>query len=231
MRNFLRYGLTAIALTFILSAFGAGVTNAQGIQTEILKRMDEHYKALKSLQANVTREQYNPQLDETDRTAGTISLLPGKGRNFSLRLDWTQPKNEIISVINGQYVAYIPSIKRAYTGNSESKTLNDKGGNALKIMSMSRDEIKANYDVEYLGQENISGGIPTWHIKLTPKTSANFKFADLWVDGNGMPLQGKITQPNNNTDSVLLTNLKKNISIKTEIFKVSLPKGTEVVKG
>jgi outer membrane lipoprotein-sorting protein len=229
MKNFLRHGFTAIALTFILSAFAATAANAQ--TTEILKRMDEHYKALKSLQAAVTREQYNPQLDETDRSAGTISLLPGKGRAFSLRLDWTQPKNEIISVVNGQYVAFIPGIKRAYTGNSESKTLSDKGGNALKILSMSKDDIKANYDVEYLGQESISGGIPTWHLKLTPKTKTNFKFAELWVDGNGMPLQGKITQPNDNTDLVLLTNLQKNVSIKAAIFKVSLPKGTEVVKG
>src|SRR5215204_6580329 len=231
MRNFLRYGFAAIALTFILSAFAAVETRAQGIQTEILKRMDQHYKALKSLQADITRETYNSQLDEKDTTSGTISLLPGKGRNFSLRLDWTKPKNETISVVNGQYVAFNPGIGQAWTGNSESKTLSDKGGNALKVMSMSKEEIKANYDVEYLGQENISGGIPTWHLKLTPKTKSNYKFVDLWVDGNGMPLQGKITQPNNDTDSILLTNLKKNGSINASIFKVNLPKGTKIVKG
>src|SRR5215203_1480501 len=213
MKKFIRYGFTAIALTFILGA-AAGSANAQ--INEILKRMDEHYKALKSLQANVTREVYNS--------------LPGKGRNFSFRLDWTQPKIEIISVVNGQYVAYSPGIKRAYTGSSDSQKVQDKGGSALKIMSMSKEEIKANYDVEYLGQETISGGAPTWHLKLTPKAKSNYKFADLWVDGNGMPVQGKITQLNNDTDSVLLTNLKKNVSIKGDIFKVSLPKGTDIVK-
>ena len=228
MKKILRYGFTAIALTFILSGFAA-TANAQ--INEILKRMDEHYKVLKSLQADVTREKYNSQLDETDKMSGTISLLPGKGRNFSLRLDWTKPKNETISVVNGQYVAYNPGIQQAWTGNSESKTLSDKGGNALKVMSMSKEEIKANYDVEYLGQENVSGGIPTWHLKLTPKVKANYKFADLWVDGNGMPIQGKITQLNNDTDSVLLSNLKKNASISASIFKVSLPKGTKIVKG
>jgi outer membrane lipoprotein-sorting protein len=228
MKNFLRYGLTVIAVTFILGAFGT--TGAAAQTTEILKRMDEHYKALKSLQSNVTREVYNSQLDEMDKMAGTISLLPGKGRSFALRLDWTQPKNEIMTVVNGQYMAYIPSIKRAYTGTSDSQKVQEKGGNALKIMSMSKEEIKANYDVEYLGQENISGGIPTWHLKLTPKAKSNYKFADIWVDGNGMPLQGKITQLNNDTDSVLLTNLKKNISIASSIFSYKIPKGTEIVK-
>lgn len=229
MKKIIRYGLTAIALTFILSAFGATESNAQ--INEILKRMDEHYKALKSLQADVTRVQFNSQLGEEDKSAGTISLLPGKGRNFSMRLDWTKPKNETISVVNGQYVAYNPGIKQAWTGNSGSKTLSDKGGNALKVMSMSKEEIKANYDVEYLGQETISGGIPTWHLKLSPKTKANYKFVDLWVDGNGMPLQGRITQPNNDTDSILLTNLRKNASISASIFKISLPKDTKIVKG
>ena len=229
MRNYLKYGFTAVILTFVFGAFAATETNAQ--VNDILKRMDDHYKALKSLQADISREIYNSQLDETDKMAGTISLLPGKGRNFSMRLDWTKPKTETISVVNGQYVAFNPGIGQAYTGNSDSKTLNNKGGSAMKIMSMSKEEIKTNYDVEYLGQENVAGGIPTWHLKLTPKIKSNYKFADLWVDGNGMPLQGKITLPNNDTDSVLLSNLKKNASINGSIFKVSLPKGTKIVKG
>lgn len=231
MKNFLRYGFTAIALTFVLSAFAALPAQAQGIVTEVLKRMDTHYKSLNSLQANVTRETYNKQLDETDKASGTISLLPGKGRNFSLRLDWEKPRAENIAVVNGEYTAYNPSIKQAWVGSSGSKTLNDKGGNALQVMSMSREEIKANYNVEYLGQESVSGGIPTWHLKLTPKVKSNYKFVDLWVDGNGMPLQGRITQLNNDTDSILLSNLKKNATIDASLFSIKLPKGTKIVKG
>ena len=229
MRNYLRYGFTAIILTFVFSAFAATNTNAQ--VNDILKRMDDHYKALKSLQSDISREIYNSQLDETDKMAGTISMLPGKGRNFSMRLDWTKPKTETISVVNGQYVAYNPGIGQAYTGNSDSKTLNNKGGSAMKIMSMSKTEIKANYDVIIVGEERVSGGIPTYHLQLTPKVKSNYKLADLWVDGNGMPLQGKITLLNNDTDTVLLTNLKKNTTIDGAIFKVSLPKGTKIVKG
>jgi len=231
MNKFFRYGFTAIALTFILGAFAAERTQAQPT-TEILKRMDEHYKALKSLQANIAREKTDSQLGEVDKTSGTISLLPGAGRNFSMRLDWTEPRTEIISVVNGQYVLYTPNLKQAYTGSSESKQLNSKGGSALKVIGMTKkEELKANYNIEYLGQENISGGIQTWHLKLTPKAQAEYKFADIWVDGNGMPLQVKITQSNNDTDVILLTGLKKNVSIPGNIFKVSLPKDTKVIKG
>lgn len=231
MKNLLRLGLTAIAIAFFFNAFAVTETKAQNPLPEILKRMDEHYKALKSLQADIKRAQFNSQLDETDISSGTITLIPGKGRNFSLRLDWAKPKQEILSVVNGQYVAYIPNIKRAYTGSSESKNVTDKGGNILKVMSMSKDELKANYNIQLVGEEKVNGNIPTWHLKLTPKASSNFKFADLWVDGNGMPIQGKVTKLNDDTDSALLTSLKKNSTISASIFKINLPKGTEIVKG
>ena len=95
---------------------------------------------------------------------------------------------------------------------------------------MSKEDLKANYNIQYLGQENVAGNVPTWHLKLTPKASSNFKFADLWVDGNGMPIQGKVTRLNDDTDSFMLANLEKNSTINASIFKVILPKGTEIIK-
>jgi outer membrane lipoprotein-sorting protein len=230
MSNFLRTGFVAIALAFVFGTFAVTETSAQ--INDVLKRMDTHYKALKSLQADVTREIYNSQLKDTDTMAGSLSLIPGKGRDFSLRLDWTKPRNETIAVVNGKYVAFTPDLGQAYTGDSGSKKLNSKGGgNALKVLGMDKAEIKANYNVEYLGQEGVGGAVQTWHLRLTPKVKSDYKFADVWVDGNGMPLQVKITQLNNDTDSILLTKLKKNDSLNPSIFTVSLPRGTKIIKG
>lgn len=232
MKKYFRFGFAALALTLIFNVFAATETKAQGVLNEILKRMDAHYKALVSLKADISREKTNVQLGEVDRQQGNIVLLPGKGTKFSVRLDWKTPKEEILSVVNGQYVAFIPGQKRAYTGSSGSKTASDKGGNILRVMSMSKEELKANYNVVYLGQENVGGNIPTWHLKLTPKKASNFKFAELWIDGNGMPIQGKVTaQVNEDTDRILLQNLIKNHEVNGSIFKVNLPKGTNIIKG
>lgn len=230
MKNILRFGLTAIGVIFLFSAFAVPETKAQNLVGDILQRMDNHYKALKSLRANIAREKYNSQLDETDKYKGKISLMPGKGRNFSFRLDWTTPK-ESIAVVNGQYVAYKASTKTAYKGSSDSKTVNDKGGNVLKILSMSKEEIKANYDVQYVGEEKVSGSTPTWHLKLIPKTKASYKFSELWVDGNGMPIMGRVTMSNDDTDTALISGLEKNIKLKAAIFKINLPKGTQIILG
>lgn len=229
MSKFSRYGFIAIALVFVLSAFAATQTNAQ--INEVLKRMDIHYKTLKSLQADVTREQYNSQLGDTDTMNGSLSLVPGKERSLSFRLDWTKPRTETISVVKGQYVLYTPGTGQAYTGSSSSKKLSNKGGSVLKVFSMDKAEIKANYDAVYIGQESIGGSVQTWHLKLTPKVKADYKFADIWVDSNGMVLQAKITLPNNDTDTILLTKLKKNEISDYSIFKVSIPQGTKIIKG
>jgi outer membrane lipoprotein-sorting protein len=232
MKNILRIGVTAIAIMFLFNIAAIVETKAQGGPVgEVLKRMDTHYKALKSLRANVAREKYNSQLDETDKYSGAVSLIPGEGRNFSFRLDWTKPSKEAISVVNGKYVAYKESTKTVYTGNSDSKTVNDKGGSVLKIFSMKKDEIRSAYDVYYVGQENISGDIPTWHLKLVPKTKTNFKFYEIWVDGNGMPLMGKMTASNDDTDTILISKLEKNVKLNAAIFKINYPKGTTVVVG
>ena len=231
MNNFWRTGFFAIALTLVFGAFTVTETNAQGVN-EVLKRMDEHYKKLKSLQADITRETYNSQLKDAEKMFGSISLVPGKNTKFSMRLDWEKPRKETISVVNGKYVLYTPATGQALTGNSSSKNLGNKGGGILKLLGrMDKAEIKANYNVEYHGQEGVSGAVQTWHLKLTPKAKTDFKFADIWVDGNGMPVQVKITLPNNDTDTILLTKLKKNDSLNASIFKISLPPGTKIIKG
>ena len=230
MSNFLRFGFIAVALAFVFVAFGATATNAQ--INEVLKRMDNHYKSLKSLQADISRETYNPQTDDTDKMSGSISLLPGKDTKFSMRLDWEKPRKETISVVNGKYVLFTPGTGQALTGNSGSKNLGNKGGGVLKMLGrMDKAEIKANYDVEYLGQEGISGAVQTWHLRLTPKVKSDFKFADIWVDSSGMPLQVKITQLNNDTDTILLSKLKKNELSDYSIFKLKLPSGTKILEG
>ncbi len=231
MSNFLRTGFIATSLVFVLSIFAATETKAQ-IVNEVLKRMDVHYKTLKSLQSDVTRELYNSQLKDTETMSGSLSLIPGKGQNAAFKLEWIKPRNEIISVVKGQYVAFTPGTGQAYTGNSSSKKLNKKGGgNVLKVLGMDKAEIKANYNAEYLGQESISGAVQTWHLRLTPKVKSDYKFADIWVDGNGMPLQAKITLLNNDTDTILLTKLKKNDISDFSIFKISIPPGTKIIKG
>ncbi len=233
MKSFLRLGFAAVALTLFFGAFAAFETNAQNILPEILKRMEAHRNSLTSLRTNVTMVKVNEQLKETDTTVGTASYLPAKGRDALIRIDWTRPVEETLAVVNKKYVLFTPRRKSAIIGNADAAKGNGKANNLFAFINMSKDELKANFNIKYLGQENISGGTQTWRLEMTPKSPASYKFksAEMWVDGNGMPLQIKVTESNKDTTTLLLSNLSKNTKIKPEIFNVKLPKDTNIING
>jgi outer membrane lipoprotein-sorting protein len=233
MKNFLRFGLSALALLMIFCAFTATEARearAQGGLNEILKRMDDHYKALKTLRTGVTMEKFNSQLGERDVTRGTAIYLPQKGRDALFRIDWTEPVQESLAVVNKEYVLCRPRLNQCITGKDDSEKTQKGTNNALAFINMSKEQLKANYNIRYLGEEKVAGSIPAWHLELTPKTAQSYKVADIWVDGNGMPIQMRVTENNNDATTVLLSNLDKNAALKGPDFKITPPKGAKIIK-
>jgi len=230
MSRSIRSLATPVVLFLVLSIFAVDSAKAQpGIVGEVLKRMENHYKTLSTLKASVKMEQYTAQLDEHDVREGSLTYIPQKGRDAAFRIDWTKPSSESLSVVNKQYVMYRASLGQAYTGSVNS--VKQKGVNgALSIINMSKADLKANFEINYVGQENVSGGTATWHLQLIPKTAANYKNADIWVDADGMPIQMKQTENNNDSTTILLSGLNKNSKIEAKDVQVSVPKGTKIIK-
>ena len=221
----------AATLAFALIAVVGLGTQAQaqrGVLGEILHRMDEHNRSLVSLKADVKMEKLNAQLGETDTTTGSTSYLPKTAkRAMYVRINWTRPVEEQIVIIGDSYKLYRPRLNQVITGKVDS-VKNDKNvpGNALAFMSMSQAQLKANYDVNYIGQESN-----LWHIELVPKSKTSYKTAELWVDSNGMPTQAKIIEQNNDSTTVTLSGVQKNVSISASDFNLAIPKGVKEIKG
>ncbi len=232
MKTFLRLSLTAIALMLFFNAFATVETTAQNILPEILKRMEINRNSMASLRSSVTMVKYDSVLRVSDTTKGTTIYLPAKGRDALVRIDWTEPIKETLAVVNKKYVIYTPRRKQAITGNASEAKGPGKANNLFAFISMSKDELKANFNIKYLGEETIKSDIPTWHLEMTPKNPASYKFksAEMWVDANGMPLQIKVTESNNDTTTVLLSNVEKNATIKAPDFQINLPKDTKIIK-
>src|SRR5260221_574144 len=84
-------------LTVALSIFAIGTAKAQpGVIGEVLKRMENHYKTLSTLKANVKTDDYTAQLDEHFVREGSLIYIPVKGRDAAFRIDWTKPKTETL---------------------------------------------------------------------------------------------------------------------------------------
>jgi outer membrane lipoprotein-sorting protein len=220
-----------MAIAFLFTAT-ASDTSAQDIVRKILKRMDENNKSLTSLKSTIKMEKRDSVLGETDLSEGELNYLPGRSQSqIFVRIDWSKPVEEHLAVANGKYVLYRPKAKQAIVGKVDGAKNSAKTGGALAFMTMSKAELSANYNVEYLGDETVSGGKNTFHLRLTPKKTTSYKSADLWVDSDGMPVQAKVVEKNNDTTTILLTNVKRNATIKASDFKIAPPKDVKIVEG
>lgn len=232
------------AIFYILSVFVlvGGITvseaSSQTLIRQIITRMNKHYESMDTLKANVERSMLNVQLGDPTNYEGKLLLIPstekkkvkGAEKKIALRLDWVKPRVETLSVVNGKYVLFVPGMNRAYFGDAKSNTSGKGGANALEALSMSEAELRANYEPPILLSENakLKDGTGTFHLKLVPKVKNNFKFAELWVDTDGMPRQVRITANNNDTDTFYLSGVKKNETINTNEFKVEVGKAERV---
>src|SRR5947208_3587293 len=172
MNKLLRFAWPGFALLLAFSTISVTEGRAQNVLGEILRRMDVNNKALQSLTASVTMVKYNPQLNVSDVTSGTTSYLPRTkltGNKRYIRIDWTQPVQEQIAVIEDSYELYRPRLNQVIVGKTSGAKNNASVGGALGFMSMSKEQLKTNYDVIYIGEEEIKGGVKTWHLQLTPK--------------------------------------------------------------
>jgi outer membrane lipoprotein-sorting protein len=231
MRKAIIYSFCVISLSFLISMASVTEARAQNALGEIYRRMDLNNRSLQSLQADVTMVKTNVQLNVSDTTYGNTSYLTQTSkRGRYVRIDWTRPVQEQISLIGDDYELYRPKLNQVIIGKVSKAKNSASVGGALSFLSMSKAQLEANYSSAYLAKETIQGGIETAHIQLTPKAAANYKLADLWVDADGMPRQAMITELNNDTTTVLLSNIKKNVTLDGKIFKLTYPGSVKKIK-
>ena len=231
MNNFLKRFLPVVAIALMFGSVSVVESSAQGVLNEILKRMDAQNKSLTSLRADVTMAKVDANLgDDAEITQGTAMYLPRKGKDALVRIDWRKP-DESLAVVDKTYVIYRPRLGQAYTGSTDKAKGNAKAGGALAFMNMSKAQLKANYSVVFVNEETVAGGVKTWHLQLTPKAPMSYKSADVWIDADGFPVQTRIIEKNNDSTTVLLSKLEKNVTLNGSVFSISLPKGTKIIKG
>jgi outer membrane lipoprotein-sorting protein len=225
--------LVSLAIFAVIFAiFSAAPANAQGVLNDILKRMDANNKSLKSLKSSIKMSKHNAQLDEYDLYEGSVQYLPAPVKEqIKVRIDWAKPVVEHLAVGGGQYILYRPRLEQAIVGKVDNAKQGAGAGGALAFMSMNRAQLKANYDVAYIGEETVNGSVRTWHIQLTPKSANSYKGADLWVDANGMPVQAKVVEKNNDSTTIQLTNIERNATVKGDVFAIKPPKNTKIIQG
>lgn len=233
MKRLVSSGLM-IALIFSAFAVVSPTANGQGagLVSSVLSRMEKNRQSLKSLRAGINVVKYNSQLGVEDKYSGVVIYMPTGGRQAAVRIDWTSPRKETLAVSNNRYTLFRPSLKVAYTGDSRKMGKGDNNANSLlAMMSMSRAQLEQRFQpVKDVREETLWGGVGTIHLTLVPKGKASYKYAEVWIDNSGMPVQTKIVELNDDSTTMRLTGLEKNARISSSDFDVKLDSNVKIVK-
>ena len=107
----------------------------------------------------------------------------------------------------------------------------NNAGSLLSMMSMSKAQLEARFQpVKDVREETLWGGVSTIHLTLVPKGKASYKYAEVWIDGAGMPVQTKIVEKNDDSTTMRLTDMEKNARISSSDFDIKLDSNVKIVK-
>ena len=230
MKRLVSLGLVAMFVaTLALSLPRSGNAQGAGLVSSVMTRLERNRKSLKSLRANISMEKYNAQLRDSDKYYGVVLYIPGVGRNASVKIEWQKPQHEIVTVQKGQYMAYRPRLNIVYYGNTNSRS--NKAGTALDLMNMSRAQLQDRFEqIQDAREETLWGGVQTTHMTVVPKGAASYKYAEVWIDEGGMPVQTKVVEKNDDATTVRLTNMEKNAPISMDEFNLKLDSSVKKVR-
>jgi len=231
MKRLIPAGLMVALIVSALFVFPAR-TNGQGagLVSSVLNRLEKNRQTLKTLRAGISVVKYNSQLGVEDKYSGIVIYMPTAGRQAAVRIDWSSPRREVLAVNNNKYTIFRPALNVAYTGDSR-RMKDNKANGLMEMMNMSRQQLEARFQpVKDVREETLWGGVSTIHLTLVPKGSAGYKWAEVWIDSAGMPVQTKIVEKNDDSTTVRLTGMQKNQKINPSEFDVKLDSNVKIVK-
>jgi outer membrane lipoprotein-sorting protein len=233
MKKLLPLSLLSLVLgSLVIISPAIAKAQSAGLVSSVLNKMERNRQNLKSLRAGISMEKYNAQLRDAERFDGMVIYMPSGGREASIRIEWRSPQREILAVANGKYTMFNPRRATAFTGKTGSLSGKGSAGGVLSMMYLSKQQLEARFQpVKDVREETLWGNVSTIHLTLVPKGNASFKYAEIWVDGSGMPIQTKIVEKNDDATTLRLRDLERNIPVSSDEFQIKLDSNVKIVKG
>ena len=231
MKRLVPPALVAAIMVSLIVMPSPKVSAQAGLVSSLYTRLEKNRQNLKSLSADISMEKYNSQLRDSEKYVGTVRYIPMGGRSALVRLEWTNPQHEILVVANGAYTLCRLRLNMCYVGTTNS-IKSAKDSDVLALLNMSASQLRTRFgELEDVRDENLWGGVSATHFKAVPKSAASYKYIEVWVDKEGLPVQTKMVEKNDDSTTVRLTNVAKNQTIPMDQFQLKLDSSVKKVKG
>jgi len=191
--------------------------------------MDKTAQQFKGVTADIQRDVYTAVIDDHAKDMGVIRVKRDKSHDTRMLIEFTKPAVKYLAIEGEKASVYTPKTKTVQEVDIK-KGLVDQF--LLLGFGASSAELKEHYDVQLLGTDT-TGGRPTWHLQLIPRSPdilKNLKKAELWIgQSSGLPVQEKLyTSTGGDYELVTYSEMKLNPQLSDGDLKLKLPKGVTV---
>ena len=228
----------ARVLLFLLSCWLPCVTaqawqssaSASGSLDKVLSRMDDAAAEFRSAEANISWEQYQKVINDSDIEEGKV-FFRRTGKDIQMIADITKPAPRQILYSGGKVQLFEPKVDRV-TVYTPGKSRTDVESFVVLGFGGGGHELLRTFDVKYAGTEDLNG-VQTEKLELVPKSErlrGMFERLVMWIDPKlGVALQQKFFQPEGDYRLTKYSDIRLNQKISDNVFKLKTDSKTKTV--
>jgi outer membrane lipoprotein carrier protein len=229
-----RAGRVLLAVLTIASAASGAPRHKRGrvppALGEILARMDEASKHLKTVSANL--EYTKVTVVVNDRSTQYGKLYYRNSKSPEILLDFEKPDAKMILFKKNKGEIYLPKINQVqeYDLSHHSEIVQQF---LLLGFGTESSSLKKAYDVKLIGEEEVNGDT-TAVLELAPQkasVAAQIAKVQLWIsEGSWLPVEQKFFEPDGDYLETKYTSVVVNRELPSSIFEIPAAKGAKRVK-
>jgi outer membrane lipoprotein-sorting protein len=197
---------------------------------QILSRMNEASKRLKTVSANLEYTKVTVLVDDKSTESGQLFFRHGK--TPEIRINMQKPESKIILFKKNRGEIYLPKINQIQEYDLEQKS------DLLQQFSLlgfgtDTNELKKTYDVKYIREEDLEDDT-TALLELTPRrggSAAQISKIQIWVsEESWLPTQQKFFESGGDYLIARYSSVKVNLPLPIAAFELNAPNTAKRVK-
>ncbi len=218
--------MTRFARSVFLAALSGIVLHAEALN-DILARMDQSARNLRTFSAKMKRIEYTKVINDKDETEGLRLVRRADGKTIGI-VQFFGKNPQTLRFAGKTVELYSPDAKlvEVYDAGKFGKMGKQVDQLLLIGIGVSSAELRHDFDITADGTETIAGKLTT-RIQLIPKDSDLKKRAEkieMWVpQGESVPIQVKVTQPSGDYNEAIYSDIQMNPTLPDSAFELKLP--------
>lgn len=225
-------GWVAAAMVVGLGLAGTSLRAQKADLASVLQQMDASAAKFQDVRASIAVDNYTAVVQDHEFQKGTTAFRRvGGGMEMVMHLKTSDghPYADLL-YSNGQLDYFNPAQKQ--------ETIFSAGANRQEYDSLlatgfgaTGKELSAAWTVTFQGMENV-GGVQTAKLDLVSKDAKireSYSHLTLWVDLNrDISMKLAMFQPSGDSRTATYSDIQYNAHLKSDVFKLDIPKGTPV---